>query len=556
MNPFQRFAAKLFKIPVEQSQPTKQRSYAGAGRTGAAVSGWTASNNSADAEIWASLSLLRARSRDICRNDANVSGAVEAIITQTIDKGLLLKPQVKMTRGKGLNTRVNQEIREKFELWAGNKSWCDVRGQLTFYKAQKLILRSVITDGEILVRKIRQPFGDSQIPFAFELIEADQLDDRMSFRMENGNEVRFGIEFDSWKRPIAYHILPNHPGDVGFRSQSYRPVRVPAKEILHICNWRGMRPGQTRGVPMLASILVESRNLLGYKESELVKARIQSCIMGHYTRDYPDVEPMETDEQGYPVSFFEPGVIENLPPGVKFEGFDPSSPNPNFPEFLLQGQRGQAQGLGVSSYTVSNNAADANYSSMRISMLAERKNFEQLRDDLTEDVISPLYLEFLELGVLSGFVRLPGDFESRRHFYSAHSVIGTPWPWIDPLKDMQSRKLALEMNITTRTKLLNEQGIEFEDHCAEQAEEKAIAARYGVSFGEVLPVTEEPKQIETADSSGDGETEAMGDGEDVPVEGEDNPPNPLRQAQGEPLEGGNSPKRIPRKQKKAMKKWK
>jgi lambda family phage portal protein len=539
MNPLQRIAAKILRIPTEQ--PVKKRAYSGAARQGVSVSGWLAMGTSADAEIWSSLATLRARAWDVHRNDANVHGAIEMIVSQVIDKGLMIQPKVKMSRGKGLNTRVNQEIIDKFERWATNKAWCDTSGKHTFYKAQKTILRSLIVSGEVLVRIVKQPFADSPIPFALEIIEPDQLDDRQNSRMANGNEVRMGVEVDQWRRPVAYHILPCHPGDVGFRTQSYSPVRVPADEILHLWNWRGVRPGQTRGVSALASIIIESRNLLGYKESEQVKARIQSCIMGHYQREYPDVEPMETDEEGYRVFTMEPGIIEDLPPGVTFNGFDPSSPNPNFKDFLLQGQRGMAQGMGVASYTVTGDLSDANYSSMRTGMLGERKNYEQLRDDLAEDLISPIYRQFLDIGVLSGFLKLPRDYETRRDFYSVHEVAGSPWAWIDPFKDMQANQLALESGLTTKTRLLKEQGIEFEDICAELSEEKAIAERYGVSFEPIpsppaLDSGDEPKLIAAA------------------IDDESPPSFPDSGVTEEKAIA--PPKRIPRKQKKRMAKWK
>lgn len=536
MNPLQRLAARLFRIPVEQPVQIQKRSYSGAARGTTAVSGWQASGTSADSEVWSSLALIRARAWSIVRDDANVHGAVEMIVSQVIDKGLMIQPKIKMSRGKGLNTRANQEIIDKLERWANNKYWCDVTGRHTFYKLQKTALRSLIVSGEVLIRIVRNRFADSPLPFALEVIEADQLDDRVNVRNgANGNEIRMGVEVNQWKRPVAYWILPCHPGDIGFRNQSYQPIRVPANEILHLWNWRGIRPGQTRAISALAPIIIESRNLLGYKESEQVKARIQACIMGHYQREYPDAQPLEEDKEGRRVSYFEPGIIEELDPGVTFTGFDPSSPNPNFKDFLLQGQRGMAQGLGVASYTVTGDLSDANYSSMRTGMLAERKNYEQLRDDLAEDFISPIYRYFLEAGVLAGYVNLPRDFESRRDFYSVHEVAGSPWAWIDPLKDMQANKLALESGLTTKTRLLKDQGIEFEDICAELAEEEAIAERYGISFGPI---------------------------EDVPVQEaiiEEIPPTPL-------LEGGNGEgdaggvesegaRRIPRKTKKRMKKW-
>jgi capsid protein len=37
---------------------------------------------------------------------------------------------------------------------------------------------------------------------------------------------------------------------------------------------------------------------------------------------------------------------------------------------------------------------------------------------------------------------------------------GAPMPWVDPMKDMQSTKLEIEMGLTTRSRVLAAVGVE------------------------------------------------------------------------------------------------
>jgi capsid protein len=56
------------------------------------------------------------------------------------------------------------------------------------------------------------------------------------------------------------------------------------------------------------------------------------------------------------------------------------------------------------------------------------------------------------------------------------------WGWVDPLKDAQGKVLEMDNGLTTRTQILAEQGIDFEDLLIQMAEEKALAEKYGIDL--------------------------------------------------------------------------
>ena len=411
------------------------RRYEGAGRGTALTSGWLTSGTSADAEIWGSLRVLRDRARTLYQNDPYLSGMINSLVDNVVDRGIRLQSKVRMRRKDEFDLRVNRQIEEWFYKWAENPDWCDVRGTMTLYDFQRLILTSKYVSGEILIRLVRRRFGSSPIPLALEAIEADQLDDTHTIATApNGNEIRMGVEVDQWGRPTAYWVLPHHPGDIFFNSRTgnYNPQRVPAGDLLHIVNRKGWRPGQTRGVSALHAVLLRLRNLSSYEEAEVVKARYQACIGAFIQTDLPDTEP-EYDEQGYPVEYLEPGLKERLRPGETIASFDPSSPNPNLPDFISHLLRSVAKGTGVSSYTATGDVTQANFSSMRTALLEERKRFVIEQGLLNREFNHPVFRLWLDQAALAGVLSLPG-YELNPDFYCCDQWTGAGWQWVDPLK--------------------------------------------------------------------------------------------------------------------------
>ena len=96
-----------------------------------------------------------------------------------------------------------------------------------------------------------------------------------------------GVEVDDFGKAVTYHLLGEHPGDHEFaNSYSRKHVRVPADQMLHV--FLPERAHQTRGVPMLATAIGALKMLHGYREAELVAARVAASKMGFITS--PDGE--------------------------------------------------------------------------------------------------------------------------------------------------------------------------------------------------------------------------------------------------------------------------
>jgi len=464
---------KILNSPI--ALPLK-RSYGGA-EVGRLTSDWVASSTSADSEIYSSLVRLRNRSRQLVRDNDYARGALRTITNNVVGQGIPFQSQVKMRRGDRLDESVNSAIEEAWQEW-GCKEYCDVAGKLGWSEIQRLVMRSVVESGEILIRKVKQSFGGSTVPFALELIEADQLAE-YHHGAWNGNQIRMGVEVDQWSRPVAYWLSSQHPGDYQFGTNaSAKLQRVPAEEIIHL--FLSDRPGQSRGISWFHSSLKRMRDLGGYEEAEIVAARATASIMGFI--ETPDGELLgEEVSNGERLRSLSPGTIELLAPGEKFNGFSPTRPATGFDSFVRMMLRGMAAGVGISYENLSADYSQSNYSSSRLALLNDRDTYRALQSWVMLNLHQPVYEAWLDMAVLSGRLNLP-IYELNPRRYQTVRWQPRGWSWVDPQKEINATISAVGAGLTTLTDEIAKQGGDIEDLLKTRKRELDMAASYGLSL--------------------------------------------------------------------------
>jgi lambda family phage portal protein len=125
----------------------------------------------------------------------------------------------------------------------------------------------------------------------------------------------------------------------------------------------------------------------------------------------------------------DPGVIEQLPNGMEFQGWDPTHPTTAFAEFDKAILRSIATALRVSYMSLSSDLSDTSYGSGRIGMLAERVVYQKLQQRLIEKVHTRVYRRWLRSALLKGSIRLD-SYDATR--YDAVAWHPRRFPWIDP----------------------------------------------------------------------------------------------------------------------------
>lgn len=424
-------------------QHEAQRMYAGA-QFNRLTSDWAALNTSADSEILTSLRLLRARSREMVRDNAHARNAVRIVQNNVVGTGIGLQAQVVNARGKLIDP-VNTLIEEAWERWCERKT-CHTAGLLGMPEILRLVAGQMAEAGEVMIRKVKQPFGNGRIPFALEVIEADRLMDQWeTAQAPNGNAIRMGVEIDAWGRPMAYWLHPTHPGDYQFRTfVASKFIRVPAEEMLHL--YIVERWPQTRGVPWFHAVLRRLNDMKGYSEAEIVAARASANIVGFIKAP----EPQAGDDVTHAERVIDsaPGTFKQLLPGEDFVGFNPSRPNAALEPFMRFMLREMAAGIGTSYESLSRDYSQSNYSSSRLALLDDRDLWRVLQGWLIRNVLSDVYREWLAAAVLAGEINVP-DYFTNPAKYERARFKPRGWNWIDPTKEVNAYRQAVRSGFMT-----------------------------------------------------------------------------------------------------------
>ena len=491
----------------------RRRAYAGA-RFNRLTSDWVTTGTSADSEIKGSFKALRNRARQLCRDNDYARQALRAIENNVIGHGIKHQGQVRMQRGGRLDETVNAQIHAEWMRWTKKKN-CDVSGILGFHDMERLLVRSLAESGEVFIRMIRRPFGDSRVPFALQVLESDYLIDDDQPRAAEGNTVRMGIEVDTYLRPQAYHFYANHPGDVyaGHPSNGRR-VRVPASEVIHL--FIPERPSQTRGVTWFASALTRLHMLQGYEEAEVVRARASSALMGFITSPEGELVGDEVID-GERVSAFEPGTFKYLQPGESVSVPSLDAPDGQFEPFLRAMLRAVAAGIGCSYESVSRDFSQTNYSSSRLALLEEREHWKTLQHYMVKNFHQPVYAAWLEMAVMSGALNLP-LYEVEPDRFKRVKWVPRAWGWVDPQKEVAAYKEAVRCGFKTLGQVVGEQGGDLDEYLLARKAELEKLDELGIAVDTDPSVMNAGGSFQTAAPAGIDLPSAM---EEMDVEMED-----------------------------------
>ena len=444
------------------SEPQPRRAYAGA-TVGRLTADWMTGGSSADSEIKGSLSRLRNRARQLVRDNDYAKRAKSIIQNNVVGTGIRLQMQVKMQRGGGrLDAAINDAIEAAWEKWT-RKATCDVAGRLSLHEIERMAIGAMVESGELFVRLIPQAFGGGRVPLALQLFESDQLDETYNGAIgATGNEWRMGVEVDRWGRPVRYAFLSNHPGDSAFgHAPGARHLLIPAAEVLHL--FVADRPGQTRGVSMLAAGIQRLHHLAGYEHAALVRARASSALMGFITS--PDGAGESYGEEvieGEHVTTFEPGMFKTLFPGQSVTVPQINAPDGQLEPFVRGMLRAFASGVNVNYAAVSGDYSQSNYSSSRLAQIEDRDAWRALQQYLIDSLLIPVFERWLEAAVLCGELPLVG-YELAPDRFCACRWMARGWSYIDPAKDAEADKMLIRCGLKTQAQVVAEQGGDLEE---------------------------------------------------------------------------------------------
>lgn len=378
------WAAKrqVAKLSLEQMRKYDAASY------GRRTANWYAPGTSASNETQQSLTALRNRMRDQVRNNPWASKAVSVVVANVVGEGI---------RGtvRGRSRARSANLQELWQMWA-ETGMCDASGRHNLYGLQQLAMRTVVESGEVLI--VKEVRRGQRVPIVMRVLEPDHLDTSKDAYQVNGNRVIEGIEYDSQGKPAAYYIFPDHPGDrVQFRDNYRDSVRIEADNVIHV--FRQDRPGQNRGVPWGAPIMLRLKDLDDYEDAQLLRQKIAACFTAFVT----DIDGVQNGAQMSISDKIEPGSIEILPPGRSIQMATPPAAQ-GYSEYMRTMLHSIASGFGITYESLTGDLSQVNFSSARMGWLEFQRNLDQWRwNMLIPQMLGKSWEWFQQGATLMGF---------------------------------------------------------------------------------------------------------------------------------------------------------
>jgi lambda family phage portal protein len=471
MNLAQRIKA-VFRPPVPQKQVRRFE----AARIDRATADWFSTNVSLNQELRSDLDRLRHRGRELVNNNDYAKKFRGMVENNIIGPGGI-KLQVRVEDRPGVSDRLaNQAIEDAWGQWC---QACDVTGLMTLRDLCETLVGSLPADGEFLVRFVKGADARNRFNFALQVIDVDRIDTNYTGR-HGDNAVVMGVEVDAYRRPVALHLFAAHPNDTGGSRQR---VRIPATEVLH--RFKVERAEQARGIPWMAPGMLSLHHLGGFMLSALLAAEHGANHYGFFTTPDGEVPASFQPETpaGQPIMTSQPGVYDTLPTGVDFKAHESKYPNEVFAPFAKVCLQRIATGWRVAYHSLANDLEGVSFSSIRSGTLEERDRWAADQEWFTGAFMEPVYMAWLQMALLSGAIVMPNGAAlpaNKLAKFSRHEWQPRRWEWVDPVRDMEAKIMAVKAGLMSPQDLCAAIGNDFEDTLKSIAAAQKMAAEFGV----------------------------------------------------------------------------
>jgi len=471
-----------------------------------------------------------ARARDLVRNNGNAKGAQTKQIARVIGKGRRFRCRPDH-EALGISTdqarELGRAIERELALWGGGmRPQCDIGREMSYGQMQRVMYADRYTAGENTAAIRWRPNRGTRYATCLQLIDPERLGNAND--MPDTPQKRQGIHFSDDGEPTAYDIRRFHQGDVAMGAWAFEWDELPrfdgdGRPVL-VHGFTADRAEQVRGLSAFASILIAFRDVQRFTEAELGAAIINALFAAFVKSNFDPIAVAESlglegggDLAGQVQSWQSVrGEIaadgyrigDNLLP-VLAPGDDVSVPTGGrntggFDQFAGAVHRGIANGLGMDAPTFTGDLSGVNYSSLQYGLagiwdLVTGEGFE-----FDSDTLAPIEYAVIQEAFERGYITEPSgadhSFDDLPQAYLNGRHIGPGRPQIDRVKNAQASALEIYLGLDSATNIAAENGRDYEEILADQAEERALAEQYGfvrATLSEVGGVkSEDPDQAQ------------------------------------------------------------
>lgn len=454
------------------------------GRTGRRIAAIPSVSTAINAQIRQYGSQALARSRYLCKNNPYAQSARRAFVSALVGTGI--KP-----------SKLDETAEHKAaiqELWFDWTDQSDAEGRLDHYGQQELGAGELFEAGEFfaIIEDAPHLLAEGLPPLQLRLLQSEMLPmESTHLRPEAGNRIEMGIEFDSMNRRVAYHFLKRMPGDNHSGLADLGTIRVPAERVIHV--FKPIAAGQVRGVPHTLAGMVTLAMLDLYDDAELERKRVAALFAGFIKRQPGDDEG--DSPLGALVSMgggerdavaLEPGAMIDLDEGEDVAFAEPADVGGNYETFQYRMLLRAAAGFGVPYAAFTGDLKSVNYSSIRAGLVEFRRQVEAMQHHIMVfQFCRPVWRHWLTAAVFHGLAPWkPADYHKEIRKHLRVKWIPPKWEWVDPLKDLQAEKLAVDNGYKARSDVIEATGYDPEEVDARILADQQRAESLGLSFAD------------------------------------------------------------------------
>jgi len=444
-------------------------SFTGASKSRPAMKSWFTSKKDADGDVNPELVELRARSRDLERNNPIAHGAMKTKTVYVIGTGLRPEPSID-AEFLGLSSEqaevLQAQMLREFNL-AADCLEADAARRKTFYQKQAELFHSARVNGDAFLLLPHFERDGSLYATHFQSVESDRVCNPQN--KPDRDNLSGGFELDEHGAATAVHVLQSSPSTRFMRTKA-QWQRVPLfgsqgrrNVLIHSNN--NLRAGQTRGVPDLAPVIETIKQTGRYMDAELMASVISSkfTVFIKSARDgggdaYAPGGGMagaaaddddDDDDEARDLRLGD-GLVYELDEGESIETANPGRPNAAFDPFVTALWRMIGGAIGV-PFEVLIKHFTASYSASRAALLQFAHYILVDRADFVVDICQPYYETVIAEAVARGRLRLPGFFQDPlvRRAYCQALWHGPNLGELDEVKAAKASELRLKIGIST-----------------------------------------------------------------------------------------------------------
>jgi lambda family phage portal protein len=510
-------------------------SHSAASLTKTAFKGWNWTGGSPDDDIVANLPIIRQRSRQLTMEAPIIAGLYKTLTINTVGDGLRPEPTPDADFLGMSEEDVKNWKSSVLRLWEtfAESTACDLYHRDNFYELTRLVFRAQQEAGDVFVTMPR--FERRNAPFALKIqvIEADCCSDPDAVeRIEHerqGNDIYGGVEISKWGNVVGYWFYTGHPlakrrphtfrhNDVNYPHWIFIPAygaETGLPNVLHLME--SDRPGQRRGVPIIAPVVELALTLDRYIKAEAVAAQIQAMFTLVVTSENPDALAGEMEglagDEGERLTGDDDnlialgnGIVQYARPGEAVTPVNPTRPTTSFEPFIKSCLQMMGPSVGV-PYELLVQLYQSSFSASQAANNVARSNFKVKRSGLVHDFCQPIYEAFMDEAVMRGWINAPGYFDDvvTRRAYNRAKWNGPGMPHIDLGKSAANYEKLTALGYATASEATSElTGGNYYENIQERGREIAAARTAGLPMAAAEAMTSTAKSVENAGTAQTG----------------------------------------------------